>query len=71
MVSLPQREVPTMARRRLPLAGVLLLLAFVSLAIRLWQLQVIRGDELGLLADNNRIRLHRVQATRGSVRDRF
>jgi len=71
MVSLPQREVPIMARRRLPLAAAALLIAIVALATRLWQLQVMRGEELGLLADNNRIRLHRVQATRGTVRDRL
>jgi len=71
MVSLPQREVPIMARRRLPIAVGVVLLAFVALAIRLWQLQVTRSDELRLLSDNNRIRLHRVQATRGTVRDRL
>lgn len=71
MVTLPQREIPMMARRRLPLAVALALLAFVSLAIRLYTLQVMRGEELRLLSDNNRIRLHRTQATRGTVRDRF
>jgi penicillin-binding protein 2 len=71
LITLNQRELPTMARRRLPLAAAGIVIAFAILAIRLWQLQVMRGEELRLLSDNNRIRLHRVQATRGTVVDRF
>jgi penicillin-binding protein 2 len=44
---------------------------FVLLLARLWDLQILHGDEMRTLSENNRIRLHRLQATRGTVLDRF
>ena len=37
---------------------------------RLWVLQVLRGEEMAALSENNRIRLRRIAATRGRVVDR-
>jgi penicillin-binding protein 2 len=70
VVPLTQREVPAVLRRRLGVAVGVALLSFLLLLARLWHLQVLHGDENRTLAENNRIRLHRVQATRGTVVDR-
>ena len=70
MVGLSQREVPALLRRRLSMALGLALLFFLLLLGRLWNLQILHGDELRTLSENNRIRLHRIQATRGTVLDR-
>jgi penicillin-binding protein 2 len=71
MISLNQREVPVVLRRRLSVALAITLLGFLGLLSRLWYLQIMQGDEMRLSSENNRIRLHRVQATRGTVVDRF
>jgi len=71
MVPLNQREVvPVVLRRRVSIALGIALLAFLALLARLWDLQVLLGDEMRTLSENNRIRLHRTQATRGTVVDR-
>jgi penicillin-binding protein 2 len=71
MVAFGQREVPGGLRRRLAVALALALLGFLLLLARLWDLQILHGEEMRTLSENNRIRLHRVQATRGSVVDRY
>lgn len=71
MVPLTQREVPAALRQRVMIALGVGLLCFLLLLARLWDLQILHGDELRTLSENNRIRLHRVQATRGTVLDRF
>ena len=47
----------------------ILVLAFVILVIRLWQLEVVRGTELLRLSENNRIRLRETRAERGMLLD--
>lgn len=71
MVPLTQREVPYNLRRRVTLAVAVGLLGFLLLLARLWELQILHGDEMRTMSENNRIRLHRLQATRGTVLDRF
>ena len=71
MVPLTQREVPFVLRRRLGVAVGMALLSFLLLLARLWNLQILHGDEMRTLSENNRIRLRRVQATRGTVVDRY
>ena len=71
MVPLSQREAPYGLRRRLSAAFALTLMGFVVLGGRLWFLQVLHGDEMHELARSNRIRLHRVPATRGRIVDRY
>jgi len=70
-VPLSQREVPGALRRRLGVALGAALLGFLLLLARLWNLQILHGDEMRTMSENNRIRLHRVQATRGTVLDRY
>ncbi len=69
--SLKQREAPNLLRRRVGWSFMLFTLLFAPIVARLWYLQVLRGEEMRLLAENNRVRLHRVQATRGTVVDRY
>lgn len=69
--TLKQREVPSLLRTRVQWAVALVAIAFVGIVARLWYLQVLHGEEMRALAENNRIRLHRVQATRGTVVDRY
>ena len=71
MLSLSQREIPFGLRRRLAWAFAMTLVGFAVLTARLWFLQVLNGDEMHELAKSNRIRLHRVPATRGRVVDRY
>jgi penicillin-binding protein 2 len=44
--------------------------AFVLLFLRLWHLQIIRGDEFRTLSENNRIRIQDIPAPRGILFDR-
>jgi len=46
------------------------LIAFVILAIQLWNLQVLQGETYKALADANRFRLNQVSAARGVIYDR-
>src|SRR5215470_16508613 len=71
MVPLNQREVPSALRRRLAVTLGAAVLCFFVLLARLWDLQILHGDQMRTLSENNRIRLHRVQATRGTVLDRY
>ena len=64
------REVPNGFRRRLAAAFGLTVAASVFLVARLWQLQIVEGDVHRELSENNRIRLKRVNATRGLIFDR-
>lgn len=71
MVPLSQREVPYGLRRRLTLALGCACLGLLLLLGRLWDLQILHGEEAFESSKRNRIRLHRVQATRGRVVDRY
>ncbi|GIW42521.1 MAG: penicillin-binding protein 2 [Candidatus Binatia bacterium] len=64
------REPPPVLWRRLALFSRLLAVSFVLLLARLWMLQVVQGDRMRTLSDENRIRLLRIPAVRGEVRDR-
>lgn len=65
-----RREVPTEFRRRLALAFAAVVVLFGLTLARLWSLQVTWGDQYASLSENNRIRLKRVRATRGTILDR-
>jgi len=71
VVALGQREVPSGLRRRLTIAVGLACLGFLILLARLWNLQILHGDEAFESSKRNRIRLQRAQATRGRVLDRY
>jgi penicillin-binding protein 2 len=65
------REASPAVRRRILVGSALALLTFGLLAARLWDLQVLQGEHLATLSENNRLRLVRIPATRGRVVDRF
>lgn len=63
-------EVSPAVRRRISLCAAVAVGAMLLLGARLWNLQVLRGEELAALSENNRVRLRRLPATRGRVVDR-
>ena len=65
----PHRLTRALALRVAVLGGVALL-AFGILFLRLWSLQVLSGDEYLNAAQNNQLRLVRVEAPRGPILDR-
>ncbi len=69
-VHVSPREVPPELQLRMALAVGVVFLAFTGVGARLWYLQVVQGEELRSLSENNRIRLVRVPAARGVVYDR-
>lgn len=58
-------------KNRLVIVTVILGIAFLVLASRLWYLQVLKGDEFEKFSLDNRIRIERVPAPRGRILDRF
>jgi penicillin-binding protein 2 len=63
-------EASIAVRRRIAIGVACAVVGVLLLALRLWDLQVIRGEQMAALSENNRIRLRRVPATRGRVVDR-
>jgi penicillin-binding protein 2 len=63
-------EVPTELRRRLAYASAAVSVAVLLLVLRLWSLQIVQGEELSVLSENNRVRMRRIAATRGRIVDR-
>ncbi|MBX3025878.1 penicillin-binding protein 2 [bacterium] len=64
-------EVSPVVRRRVSLAMTFAVVVVLLLGARLWHLQVLHGEEMAALSENNRIRLRRDPATRGRVVDRY
>lgn len=56
--------------RRILIFTVFVIVSFSFLILRLWYLQVIKSDELRLMAENNRVRIIPLRAYRGKVLDR-
>jgi penicillin-binding protein 2 len=65
----PYRLTPQLAIR-VGILGILALVAFAVLFFRLWSLQVLTGEEHLNAAQNNELRLVRVDAPRGPILDR-
>jgi len=63
-------ESSPLVRRRIALCSAFAVAGVLLVALRLWDLQVMRGEEMAGLSENNRVRLRRVPATRGRVLDR-
>ncbi|MBU2591777.1 MAG: penicillin-binding protein 2 [Nitrospinota bacterium] len=58
------------ARKRLPYLVIVIIIFFFLIILRGWHLQIIRGDELSRLSENNRLRIIPVKAIRGKILDR-
>src|SRR5205814_3890880 len=65
----PYRLTPALAVR-IGVLGMLALLVFAVLFLRLWALQVLNGTQYLRAAQNNQLRTVRVQAPRGPILDR-
>jgi penicillin-binding protein 2 len=65
----PYRLTPALALR-VGVLGAVALIVFAILFLRLWSLQVLSGDEYLNAAQNNQLRLVRVEAPRGPIVDR-
>ena len=61
---------PAEYRQRLKIVIILVALALSIMLIRLWYLQVIKGDELKQRSENNAVRFRKIQPLRGLVIDR-
>lgn len=56
---------------RIKLIAFLIVVSFTVLIFRIWYLQVIKGDELKYLSENNRLRKLLVKSPRGKIFDRL
>lgn len=56
--------------RRFKILKVLLFGFFAVILLRLWDLQILKGDQMRKLSEQNRIRIQRVYAPRGLILDR-
>ncbi|MBP1710022.1 MAG: penicillin-binding protein 2 [Deltaproteobacteria bacterium] len=61
---------PAEFRQKLKIVMMLVCLALLVLTVRLWHLQVIKGDELKQRSENNAVRFRKIQPLRGLVMDR-
>lgn len=66
----PSKSQPNGASGRLAVYRVVAVLIFVILAGRLWQLQIVQGEQYRKRADTNRFRVESIDAPRGVVYDR-
>ncbi len=57
-------------RLRFSILCVVVITSFLVLGVRLWQLQIVSGDEYSVSADRNRYRLVSIDAPRGVIYDR-
>ncbi|MDP2106629.1 MAG: penicillin-binding protein 2 [Desulfobulbaceae bacterium] len=58
-------------KKRVRFATIALLAFAAIIGIRLWYLQIIKGDDFFKSSENNRLRLHWVNAPRGMIADRL
>jgi penicillin-binding protein 2 len=69
-VVLQQETNRQLIQQRLNACRIPVLLVFLLLAARLWQLQIIQGSEFALKAEHNRVRTIELLAPRGTISDR-
>ncbi len=66
-----QQNSPVDIQKRLPFLVAFVILFMLALFIRLWYLQVVKGEYYYELAENNRIRPVRLRPPRGIIYDRY
>jgi len=57
-------------KRRIIIAGYIIIAVFLLFALRLWQLQVLKGKEYYAMSEDNRLKVLKVAAPRGIIYDR-
>jgi penicillin-binding protein 2 len=70
-VALQQESNRQLVQQRMNLFRFPVLLIFLILVARLWQLQIIHGSEYAMKAERNRIRTIELVAPRGTISDRY
>src|SRR4030067_240777 len=65
-----EQENPVDIQRRLPFLAAFIVVFILVLFVRLWFLQVVKGDYYYDLAENNRIRPVKIGPPRGIIYDR-
>jgi penicillin-binding protein 2 len=66
----PYRLTPQLVFR-IGILGFLTLTAFAILFVRLWALEVLSGNQFLVAAQNNQLRVLRLDAPRGPIEDRY
>lgn len=61
---------PAEFRQKIKIVVVLVLVALTVLVVRLWYLQVIKGDEMKQKSENNSVRFRKILPLRGLIMDR-
>lgn len=69
-LSLGTREMVGSPHARIGVLGFIITVALALLSLRLWNLQILDGDNLRSLSENNRLRLIRTPPLRGIIYDR-
>ena len=57
-------------KKRIRIFVILIIFAFLCLSIRIWYLQILKGQYLTGLSENNRVRMISLPAYRGTIKDR-
>ena len=57
-------------KKKIRLFAILVIFAFLCLAIRIWYLQILKWQYLSDLSENNRVRMVSLPAYRGTIKDR-
>ena len=57
-------------KKKIRLFAILVIFAFVCLAMRIWYLQILKWQYLSDLSENNRVRMVSLPAYRGVIKDR-
>jgi penicillin-binding protein 2 len=56
--------------KNIALIGYVIVIGFLIIAVRLWQLQILQGDEFRKMSESNRMRIIGIPAPRGIIYDR-
>ncbi len=64
------RDVSEGIRRKLKMFAIIVVVAFVFLWVRIWYLQILKGEDFKGLSENNRVRLVSLPGIRGLITDR-
>jgi len=63
-------EVTEAVRKKIKFFVILTIFAFLCLWMRVWYLQILKGQHFQGLSENNRVRLVSLPAYRGTIKDR-
>ena len=63
-------ETSDVIKKKIRPFAILVIFAFVCLAMRIWYLQILKWQYLSGLSENNRVRMISLPAYRGEIKDR-